>query len=214
VTPLRELGAVILAAGQSARMGGPNKLLRVWNGKPLASHVFEQAASLDLKDIVVVTGRDAPEIAGLAGAAGLRTLHNPGYRDGMGTSLAAGVRALGGCSGVFVILADMPRVPRSAFQILAAALETEGIALPVFEGRRGHPVLFSAAYRDGLMQVTGDTGARALLAAHADAVREVEIASPGVLFDCDTEADFAAAGGRDLGRPSASATAGERPSGC
>lgn len=188
---LAAFGAVVLAAGQSSRMGGPNKLLTPYEEQPLAHHAFARIAGLGLGDAVCVTGRDAEAIGGLATSLNLRCVHNPGFAAGMGTSIAIGVRALrSDLSGIFIVLGDMPRLTAADFASLAAAMAEGGISVPVFHGRRGHPVLFAASYRPDLEKLAGDNGAKAILREHGDRVIEVPVANSGVLFDCDTLEDF------------------------
>ncbi len=191
---MEHYGAVILAAGFSRRLRGENKLLKYYRGRPLLAHAVAAAQALGLADAVVVTRPDMPTVEKIAASAGLRCVTNPDAADGMGASLAAGVRALRpGLAGVFVALGDMPHVTVEDYRALAAAHEAQSarICVPVWDGRRGHPVLFGADYRGALAGSSGDTGARAVLADHAARVVAVPAASPGILTDLDTAEDFA-----------------------
>lgn len=191
---IQRYGAVVLAAGFSRRLPGENKLLKPWRGQPLLMHALGTVATLGLGDAVVVTGPDTAGIGAIAGRAGLRTVHNPDAGEGMGASIAAGVRALlPGSAGIFIVLGDMPAVSVNDYHTLAAAHQAlpARICVPAWEGRRGHPVLFGADYRDALAGLSGDTGARNILAHHDAQVLAVPAASPGVLADLDTAEDFA-----------------------
>lgn len=191
---LKRYGAVLLAAGFSRRLPGENKLLRAYRGEPLLGHALRGLASLGLGDIAVVTGDDERLVA-LAGQAGLRSYRNPRAAEGMGASISAGIAALRPeLAGVFIVLGDMPKVTAEDFACLALAHGSlpERICVPVWQGRRGHPVLFGGDYRSELAALTGDTGAREILERHTKDVVEVPAVSQGVLLDLDTAADFAA----------------------
>lgn len=191
---MEHYGAVILAAGFSRRLPGENKLLKYYRGQPLLSHALAAAQALGLADAVVVTRPDMPAVEEIAATAGLRCVANPDAAEGMGSSIAAGVSAL--CPdivGIFVALGDMPHVTAEDYRALAKAhvQHTAHICVPVWDGRRGHPVLFGADYRNVLARLSGDTGARAVLADHAARVVAVPAASSGILTDLDTAEDFA-----------------------
>lgn len=191
---LGSYGAVVLAAGFSRRLPGEDKLLKLYRGQPLLAHALATVAEVGLGDAVVVTGGAGERIAELAGPWRLRCVRNDDAAAGMGSSIAAGVRAVrDGLAGVFVVLGDMPEVTPEDYRRLAAAHEAQParICVPVWEGRRGHPVLFGADHRGALAALTGDVGARGILREAAD-VLGVPAASAGVLVDLDTEEDFAA----------------------
>ncbi len=190
-TGLSSFGAVVLAAGLSSRMGGPNKLLELYSGKPLLAHALETVAGLGLMDCVVVTGRDQDRVAMMAKQAGVRFIHNTQPRDGMGRSIAAGVGALNkNNSGNFIVLGDMPHITANDFLTLATRFTPRSIIVPRFGEQRGHPVLFSSAYRSRLLTLTGDIGARAVIKAHISEVIEVEMPHAGILIDFDQPDDF------------------------
>src|SRR5690606_32257192 len=115
--------------------------------------------SLGLGDAVCVTGRDAMSIAELASEADIRPVYNPLFAKGMGTSIAAGVRTLGpDLDGIFIVPGDMPALRPELYRSLAARWSAGKIVVPVFEGQRGHPVLFPAALRGDLERLSGDSG--------------------------------------------------------
>jgi molybdenum cofactor cytidylyltransferase len=189
-----ELGAIILAAGRSTRMGGPNKLLTPIKGRPLLEHAIATVASLVLGDAVVVTGHMNDEVEKLASRWRVRTVHNPRFADGMGGSIAAGMSALKpSLAGVFVVLGDMPFIEPRDYAALAASFSpgTGGdICVTVHGGRRGHPVLFGRPYFAGLSRLTGDRGAAALVQSYGSCVVEVPVDSPRIFTDFDEPADF------------------------
>jgi molybdenum cofactor cytidylyltransferase len=190
------LAAVLLAAGQSRRMGR-NKLLEPWQGRPLAARMLSSLHEAGLSPVVVVTGHQADRlIAALKGAAAddVSFVHNPDYAGGLASSVRVGVAALpDGIDGAVIAQADMPRVGPDVIAALIAAFAPAAgreICVPTHRGRRGNPILWSKALLDRMHTLTGDAGARSLLVAHADLVCEVEIASDGILVDFDTPDDL------------------------
>jgi molybdenum cofactor cytidylyltransferase len=191
-----KIAAVVLAAGKSTRMGGDNKLLKSLHGQPMIARTIAALAASPADPIIVVTGNDAAGVEAALKGRAVTTVHNPRFAEGMSTSLKAGLAALpDDADGVLIALGDMPAVTGQAVACLIAAFNpTEGraIVVPSFQGKRGNPVLFARAYVDEMTHLEGDTGARALLSAHADAVYEVEMPDAGILADADTPAAFAA----------------------
>ncbi len=193
---LQHLSAIVLAAGRSLRMGGPNKLLQPLAGQPLLSHALETVAGLHLGQVVVITGRDGEDVARIARAHGLQTVHNTRFEEGMGSSIAAGANALEpGYAGVFVHLGDLPFITRTTFQALSDALTADAehrvdAFVPECGGVRGHPVLFRAGLLGELGQLAGDEGARLILAARN--CRPVRVNNPEIARDVDTMEDLAA----------------------
>ena len=191
--------AILLAAGAGRRFGG-GKLLAPWRGAPLVAGAVRAALASPSEQVIVVTGTDPGPVGDackaaaerLGGAGRLQIVHAPDHAEGMGASLRAGVAALPpGLRGVFVFLGDMPDVPDEVIPPLIAAVEAGApAAAPTFEGRRGHPVLFSAVLLPELARASGDSGAREALAGLGDRLARVESPGPGVLFDVDRPEDL------------------------
>ncbi|MCX5496983.1 nucleotidyltransferase family protein [Kaistia dalseonensis] len=196
------IAILILAAGQGRRMGGPNKLLAEIDGRSLVRRAAEAALASAAASVTVVTGhrREAIELA-LAGLP-VQLVHNEDHADGLATSLRAGIAHLGeGCDAVLVMLADMPAISAAILDRLMAAFAPEEgrlIVVPTHEGARGNPVILSRSFFPEIAALTGDKGARGLIAAHDDVVVEVEI-GPEVMLDLDTPEGLAALGGRIVG---------------
>jgi len=164
----RSIAAVVLAAGRSSRMGGPNKLLAEIGGRPLVRIVVEAA------------------LAGLA----VKFVHNKDYADGLGSSLKAGIAALPPeVDGAVICLGDMPQVDAVMIDRLIDAIEPDKgalVAVPTVDGKRGNPVVWSRRFFPDLMSVEGDIGARYLIGRYGEAVAEVPVSNIGVLADIDT----------------------------
>ena len=206
---LPRVAGVILAAGRSTRMRGPNKLLSDIDGAPLVRRVAEAVTNAGLADTVVVTGHEREKVESTLAGLPLRFVVNRGYADGLSTSLKAGVAALGpGIDGALVCLGDMPEIgPALIARLVGAFVPGKGrdIVIPVRGGRRGNPVLIGRRHFAAIKKLGGDVGARELIQARADAVIEVEVGDDGAFVDLDTPealADYRArvAAGSDCGR--------------
>lgn len=190
------VAALVLAAGKSSRMGGPNKLLEEVDGKALVAHAVDTALAADVATVVVVTGHQRERVeAALAGKA-VNLVHNPDFAEGLSTSLKAGLRLLPpDVDGALVCLGDMPRLtPAHLDQLLAAFNPAEGrsICVPTYKNKRGNPVLWGRRFFADMQGVAGDVGARHLIGEHADQVVEVEMGDAAVLLDVDTPEALAA----------------------
>ena len=191
---------IILAAGRSSRMGDANKLLADLGGQPLVTHIIEQLAAAGLQPPVVVLGSRAGEVrAAIDGRAAIEgwTAHfviAPDFADGLSASLRAGIAALPpDCGAALVCLGDMPRVGTDTVRALAAAATSaDAIAIPVWAGKRGNPVLWGRAHFAALTRLSGDVGGKALLSEQAHHVVEIAASDDGVLTDVDTPEALAA----------------------
>ncbi len=189
-----QIAAVVLAAGQSRRMGKVNKLLAEVDGKPMVAHVVESLQASQARPLAVVTGHDYAAVeAALPPSrkgAGFTLAHNPDYASGLSSSLRRGLAALPeDIDGVLVCLGDMPRISPAIVNRLIAAfnpLEGRAICVPTWQGKRGNPVLFAKRFFPEMQDIAGDTGARALIGEHAEVVCEVPIDDDAVLLDIDT----------------------------
>jgi molybdenum cofactor cytidylyltransferase len=185
------VACIVLAAGRSTRMGAANKLLAGIGGTPMVRRVVEAALAGRARPVLVVTGHQAAEVRAALAGLGVTLVDNPAFATGLASSLKAGVRALpAGCDGALVMLGDMPRVGSEHLDRLIAAFAAEAtgapIVVPVHEGRQGNPVLWPAAFFAELLQLEGDAGAKRLIRAHAERVREVDVGTDAIFADVDT----------------------------
>ncbi|MGB8710271.1 MAG: nucleotidyltransferase family protein [Methyloceanibacter sp.] len=187
------IAGLVLAGGLSSRMAPRNKLLEIVGGEPMVRHVAAVAIASGTQPVIVVTGHEAATVRGALRGLAVTIVANPDYADGLSTSLRAGLRALpGGIDGALILLGDMPEVESSVLTALVAAFTGESaICVPVRHGRRGNPVLWGSAYFAEMMGLTGDSGAKSLMARHEAHLVEVEVASDSIFEDVDAPEDLA-----------------------
>ena len=186
----RKVAAIVLAAGRSTRMGGPNKLLAELDGKKLVRIVTEQALASKACEVIVVTGHQAELVEQALSDLDVRFVRNPDFAGGLASSVKAGIAAVPDTvDGAVVCLGDMPMVSSGLLDRLIAAFAPDRgnlIVVPVSEGRRGNPVLWSRRFFAELMTLDGDVGARHLIAKHTEAVAEVPVDGDSAFLDIDT----------------------------
>jgi len=186
----RSIAAIVLGAGRSSRMGGPNKLLAEINGKPLVRIVVDQVFASRARPVIVVTGHQRERVEAALKGLPVKFVHNPHFADGLGTSLRAGVAALPAeVDGAIVCLGDMPQVDAALIDRLIGAFDPDAGALavvPTIDGKRGNPVVWSRRFFPDLMAVEGDVGARHLIGRYTEAVAEVPLSGTAALTDVDT----------------------------
>lgn len=187
--------ALVLAAGQSRRMGEANKLLEPVDGKPMALHAVDAALGADVAGVTVVTGHQADTVRKALEGREVSFAHNPEFARGLSASLkVAAVAAPDDIDAAIVLLGDMPRVSSAHVDRLIAAfnpLEGRAICVPTRNGKRGNPVLWARRFLDEMAALEGDVGAKSLIGQHEDLVTEVEMADAAVLHDVDTPAALA-----------------------
>jgi len=183
------VGAIVLAAGRSTRMGGVNKLLCTLDGAPLVSRVVDAACASGCSQVMVVTGFEAPLVESALAGRRVSFTHNPDFAQGMSSSLRCALRALPpDLDAVLVLLGDMPQIAADDIDTLLEVFAPDGLAIivPQKDGRRGNPVLWPRRYFTEICALSGDIGARDLLIRHADEVKTVSISSDAIFADVDT----------------------------
>ena len=186
----RKIAAVILAAGRSTRMGGPNKLLAEIGGRPLVRIAAEEALASRAKPVIVVTGHQREKVEAALQGLDVKRVHNPNFADGLSTSVRTGLAAVPHeADGAIVCLGDMPQVRASLIDKLIGAFDPERgalVVIPTIDGKRGNPVVWSRRFFPELMALEGDVGARNMIARYSEAVAEVPLADTAALIDVDT----------------------------
>jgi molybdenum cofactor cytidylyltransferase len=186
------IACLVLAAGRSSRMAPRNKLLEPVGDENMVRRVAATAVASGAEPVIVVTGHEAASVAASLRGLDVTTVANPDYADGLSTSLRAGLRALpAGIDGALILLGDMPEVEASVLTALMAAFTgANAICVPVRHGRRGNPVLWGRSYFAEMMRLTGDTGAKPLMARHEARLIEVEVATDSIFEDIDAPEDL------------------------
>jgi molybdenum cofactor cytidylyltransferase len=188
------VGAIVLAAGASKRMGQTKQLLP-FAGEAMVRRVTEAVCAAGLEQVIVVLGARAQAVAGVLQGLPVEMVTNPAWKGGLSTSIRAGLGALRPqIDAALLVLADQPDLGPELLRILVDRYRATGgpIVAPFYEGQRGNPVLFDRALFAELESVGGDRGGRVIIARHkADLVR-VDVDDPAVVSDIDTLEDYGA----------------------
>ncbi len=187
-----QVGAIILAAGASRRMGQPKQLLPV-AGQPMVRRVTEAVCAAGLAQVIVVLGAHAQAVASVLQGLPVDLVVNHAWQAGLSTSVRAGIGALRpDIDAVLLVLADQPGLGPDLLRTLVDRYRAEGAPLvaPFYQGQRGNPVLFDRALFAELEGVEGDRGGRAIITRHEADLARVEVDDRAVLADIDTLEDY------------------------
>jgi molybdenum cofactor cytidylyltransferase len=189
------VAAILLAAGSASRFGSDKLLHLLPHGVPIAVQAARHLRAVFDGKVFAVVRPDAKALADLLRKEGCEVVPCEHAADGMGASLACAIRAVhaaGAVDGYLVALADMPFIrPSSIAAVRDELAKGSALAAPYFRARRGHPVGISSRFRDELVQLRGDEGAKKLLADRAADIVKVAVGDPAVLRDIDTPGDLA-----------------------
>ncbi|MDF1561363.1 MAG: nucleotidyltransferase family protein [Bacteroidales bacterium] len=184
--------AIVLAAGESKRMGSP-KMLLPWMGMTIIEQVVENVLASDVSGAVLVLGAGSCGIKNITSRYNVVHCYNEQYQSGMLSSVRCGFAALpDDCTAVVVMPGDQPMIEAGEInRVLAARMESgKGIVVPVYRGRRGHPLLIDSRYREEVMSLPENEGLRVLAARNPGDLFEAETDDPSVLRDIDTQEDY------------------------
>ena len=182
------ISAIVLAAGKSERMGRPKALLP-FRGRTFLGNILDAISHTSIEDTFVVLGHHRAEIEQSLSLPSV--VFNPNYEQGMITSFQAGIRALSwDASGAFLFLVDHPVVEPATIEAMIMNLAPNRIVLPTFEGRRGHPVLFSSEVLEEILALPSTEGANIVVRKNPARIVEVPVSTPGILVDIDTPEQF------------------------
>ncbi|MCX6335123.1 MAG: nucleotidyltransferase family protein, partial [Bacteroidia bacterium] len=184
--------AIILAAGESKRMRFP-KMLLPFRGTTILEQVIENVINSQVDETVVVLGAESDEIQKVTGNWPVKHCYNADYKEGMLSSVKCGFRFLPHYfEAALVFQGDQPMIkPEITDMVIAAYRRSgKGIVMPVFENKRGHPLLLSSRYLEEISSLSPETGLREIASRHSDDVYEVNTGTAEILKDIDTEEDY------------------------
>lgn len=186
--------AIILAAGESKRMGRPKMLLPLGE-RTILETVIDNASRAEVDGVVVVLGANAEKITAAIDHRPVELTVNPRYREGMLSSIQWGLNALpASARAALVMLGDQPLIASEVIDKIIKVYRqgNKGIVLPVYRERRGHPILIDLKYKEEVAQLDANIGLRALTYHNQEDVLEVAMDEPSILNDVDTEEDYQA----------------------
>lgn len=188
--PVPSIVGILLAAGRSSRFGSDKLLHPLADGTPMAVAAARKLRAACPRTLAVVRpGGEA--LSALLKAEGCEVVISEASIQGMGHSLADGIRAAPDAPGWLIALADMPFIaPATCRAVADALIRGASIALPTYEGKRGHPVGFDRGWYADLTALTGDAGARTILAAHREQIQSIPLDDPGIFRDVDAPQDL------------------------
>ena len=189
---MAEIWAIILAAGESKRMGSP-KMLLPFKGFTMIENVIANVSCSKVDNIMVVLGADRDSIVKLIRTKAVNYCYNENYKDGMLSSVVCGFRNIPiGHSAVLVFQGDQPLItPKAINSVIEVYLSSgKGIVIPVYKCKRGHPILIDRKYRDEIQKLNPAEGLRSLALKYSDDVLEVNTDVAGILRDFDTYDEY------------------------
>ena len=189
---MKNISAIILAAGESKRMGSPKMLLPFGN-RTIIETVLDNVIAAGIEDVIVVLGADMRKIRTVIGRRQVRHCYNDNYKTGMLSSVKCGFAFLSaGCDAALVIPGDQPEItPQEIRKVMDACHKSgKGLVMPVYNKKRGHPLLVADRYFEEVKNMSDEGGLRRLSVIHPDDVYEVPTGDPGVLHDIDTREDY------------------------
>lgn len=186
------VSAILLAAGESKRMGRLKQLLPLGR-TTMVEQAIDNLLNSKVNEVIVVLGHRAEEIMRKIATKPVKIAVNPVYHQGMSTSIIAGLKLVDdGARAVMLALADQPFIDSQTINRLIDEFcdHNRGIIIPTYQSRRGHPIIFAIKYKEELSSLKGDVGGRQIMEHHPDDVLEVAVASPGINIDIDTTDDY------------------------
>ncbi len=191
-TRISEIWAIILAAGESKRMKVP-KMLLPFDGKTMIEKTITNVINSEVFNTLVVLGSFRDEICGAIGHLSITACYNDNYREGMLSSVQCGLRNIPVSAGaVLIIPGDQPLIESVVINRVIGAYRRskKGIVMPVFKGKRGHPLLVDKKYIEEIKRYGGNEVLRSLAKLHKDDVLEVSVNTEAILKDFDTKEDY------------------------
>ena len=182
-----KISGLILAAGGSSRMGDENKLMMPFQGKPMLNHVVNASLNSNLTQTFVVVGHQSSEIKNLVQSDDIQCVENEQWETGMASSIVAGISQLKQFDGFLILLGDMPLVTPELINEIIFHGSADKIVIPIKDGLHGNPVFFGSKFRDELLTLYGDSGAKKVIQDNLSSMIKIEIQSNTIFKDYDTK---------------------------
>jgi molybdenum cofactor cytidylyltransferase len=186
------ISVIVLAAGESKRMGEPKQLMP-FGSSTIIEKTIGNFLDSDVTEIILVTGYKSSEIVDKVAGKPVKIVENSNYLQGMSTSISAGLNQVSiESQGVMIALADQPFVDSQTINHLIKefGVQNKGILIPCYRSERGHPVIFSFKYKEALMALKGDVGGKEIINNNPDDVAEIEVECYGIVADIDTKESY------------------------
>ena len=183
---------MLLAAGESRRMGAFKQLLRLGD-KSFVEHCVDNLLSSRVAEVIVVTGHRASEVQRALGDRLVQFAYNSEYQSGMSSSIKRGVQAISEDSQACVLaLVDQPRIDPNAINRIIENYENAHalIVIPTYDGKNGHPILLDLTLKEEILNMDSELGLRSVVHAHKAQTTRIEVFDRGVLEDCDVAEDY------------------------
>jgi len=186
------ISAILLAAGESKRMGKPKQLMP-FGQNTVVEQVIDNLLSSVVNEVIVVVGYRAEEVIKSIVSKPVKIAINPNYQQGMSTSIIAGLNLVDSrAQAVMLALGDQPLINSRTINRLIEEFynHDKGIAIPTYQGGRGHPIIFAIKYKEKLLELKGDIGGRQIVKDHPDDILEVAVDAESIITDIDTISDY------------------------
>ena len=186
------ISSILLAAGQSKRMLGENKLIKDVKGIPLIKYALNNILKSNVNEIIIILGYQNETIEKLIDKTSrVKFVFNSNYNEGISSSIKKGIKNLSEKNEAFFIsLGDMPSINYNTYNQLIKYSKDKKVIVPLFKGQKGNPVLFPKSFEKKLLSIEGDSGAKKMLEINKKEVLNLEIDDPGIIKDLDVPSDF------------------------
>jgi len=186
------ISSILLAAGQSKRMSGENKLIKSVKGIPLIKCALNNILKSHVNEIIIVLGYQNETIEKLINKTSrIKFVFNSNFESGMASSIIKGIKKLSKkTDSFFISLGDMPSINYDTYNQLIKCNKNKKAIVPMFKGQQGNPVLFPKSFEEKLLSIQGDSGAKKILEINKKEVLYLEINDPGIIRDLDVPNDF------------------------
>ena len=188
------ISAILLAAGQSRRMNGENKLTKKFQNIPLVKHAVENILSSNIDELIIILGYQENMIEKIIGKnKKIKFVLNKNFKTGMASSIIVGLQQLSKMTeSFFICLGDMPLINSNVYNqlIISKKINNKEIIVPTYKGSQGNPVLFSISMKKQIMNIKGDAGAKKILEKNKDKIFHLETNHQGILKNYNTQDNF------------------------